>query len=352
MAYTAIDDSGLFMNPVLYTGTGSSLAITGVGFQPDFTWIKGRSFTDDHVLTDAVRGVTKTLYSNEVNAEETQTGGLTAFGADGFTVGSMAEVNTSSATLVSWNWKAGTTTGITTDGSTTITPSSYSFNQTPGFSCIAYTGNGTSGAKVAHGLGAALKMIIVKRLNSVSQWTVYTSALGATKYMVLDTTTDLNDEVWAWNDTEPDSVNFTLGDSDYVNNNTSTYIAYCFADVAGYSKVGGSYTGNGLADGTFVYTGFKPAFVMIKRTDAGGHNWQIHDNKRSSSGGGNLVNSRLLPNVPNVEYTDTIGCDFLSNGFKLRTDNASYNDSGGTYIYMAFAEAPFVNSNGVPCTAR
>ena len=347
--YTTLDDAGSFFNPVLYTGTGSSLAITGVGFQPDLTWIKGRSFVGSHKLTDAVRGVTEELESNTTIAENTEANGLTAFGADGFTVGSNADYNTSSATLVAWNWKAGTTTGIA--GSPSITPSSYSFNQTCGFSIIAYTGNYTAGATVPHGLGVAPKMIIVKRLDTSADWMFYNKGMDATApedyYMVLNTYGARVDSTIIWNDTAPTSTLFSIGTSTNVNGNTNTYIAYCFADVQGFSKFGG-YQGNANADGPFVYTGFRPAYVLLKRT-AVADSWNLFDSKRL---GYNWDNEKLAPNNTSVGQTSNDFILLLSNGFKLTTTNTAINNSGELNIYAAFAEAPFVNSEGVPVGAR
>ena len=230
--YISFQPSGFF-NTKLYTGTGSSNAITGVGFQPDATWIKGRNTTYNHVFTDAVRGVTEELYPNTTGAEVTNAQGLTAFGSDGFTVGTDAGYNGNTNTYVSWNWKAGTTTGIATDGSTTITPSAYSFNQTSGCSIIKYTGNGTAGAKLAHGLGATPDFFIIKGLDATTDWDVYHSSLGATKWLELNADGSVSTSTNRWNDTEPDSVNITLGDSTHVND-SSDFVAYCFSAKRGY----------------------------------------------------------------------------------------------------------------------
>ena len=352
--YTAIDDAGLFFNTVLYTGTGSSNAITGAGFQPDATWIKGRNTAYNHVFTDSVRGVTEEIYPNVTDAEVTNANGLTAFGADGFTVGSDAGYNESAKTYASWNWKAGTTSGITTDGSTTITPSAYSFNQTSGFSAVVYTGNSTNDAKVAHGLGAAPGVVMVKKMNSTGQWTMHHPGLTTpARYGIVlnvNTAEELdNYATWSfWYNTNPDSVNFTLGDSTGWNNSGDTYVAYCWAEKQGYSKFG-SYIGNGNADGTFVYTGFKVAFVWVKQRNGTG-NWIITDDARDPY---NVADKELYCNNTGHEGVDCdYYVDFCSNGLKWRGTGAATNGNTNPYIYLAFAESPLVNSGGVPTTAR
>ena len=346
MAYTTINKSTDYFNTKLYTGTGSSNAQTGVGFQPDWLWIKNRNNTQRHNILDAVRGVTKRISSNTTDAQATNSYLLSSFNSDGFTLGTDQDgfgTNTNGNTYAAWNWKAGTTSGIATNGATTITPGSYSFNQTSGMSIINYDGNNTAGAKVAHGLGATPAMMIVKAMNGGSiHWGIYHKDIGNTHYMQFDTNAKL-DDAGVWNDTSPDNVNFTVGNSDKTN--TVTYIAYCFAEKQGYSKFG-SYKGNGNADGAFVYTGFKPAFVMIKRTD-GSNDWILSDNKRL---GYNSDNKRLYPNQ---NYSDdSQGFDLFSNGFKPTITGTTVNGSGNSYIYMAFAEAPLVGTNNVPCTAR
>ena len=347
MAYTTINKSTDNFNTVTYTGNGSTNAITGVGFQPDFTWIKRRDGgTTSHQLFDAVRGVTKRLYSNTTDAENTNATTLTAFGTDGFTVGSNTGVNPNGNGVVAWNWKAGTGAGsANTDGSINTTYTSV--NTTAGFSISKYTGNGTTGATVGHGLGAIPKWIIVKRLDSgTTNFQVYHSSMGAEKYIQLNTTSGQSDSDVLWNDTAPTNQVFSLGNYSHVNYNGSPHIAYCFAEKTGYSKFG-SYTGNGNADGTFVYTGFKPAFIMQKKT-SGTSDWVIYDNKRDTS---NVVTQELKPNSNAAESSNT-NIDILSNGFKQRANYAYTNNSGATYIYIAFAEAPLVGSNNVPCTAR
>ena len=351
MAYTTINKSSDYFNTKLYTGTGSSNAQTGVGFQPDWLWIKNRNNTQRHNILDAVRGVTKRISSNTTDAQATNSYLLSSFNSDGFTLGTDQDgfgTNTNGNTYAAWNWKAGTTSGIATNGATTITPGSYSFNQTSGMSIVNYDGNNTAGAKVAHGLGATPDMMIVKAMNGGSiHWGIYHKDIGNTHYMQFDTNAKL-DDAGVWNDTSPDSVNFTVGNSDKTN--TVTYIAYCFAEKQGYSKFG-SYTGNGNSNAPFVYTGFKPAFVMLKNASASGK-WLMMDNKRPTAAPGNPNNARLFADVSNAENTSSNMLDLLSNGFKLRTSDSDHNGSGNTNIYMAFAEAPLVGTNNVPANAR
>ena len=345
MAYTTINKSSDYFNTKLYTGNYSSgHAITGVGFQPDWTWIKDRSDTSSHTITDAVRGATKTIVSNDNNGENISSQHLQSFNSDGFTVGQSNAVNQSGVSNVSWNWRAATGAGsANTDGSINADAS---VNTTSGFSIVAYGGNGTSGATVGHGLGVIPKMIIVKRRNAVGGWIVYNETLGNTKIMELEEMAGSQTSSAAWNNTSPTSSVFTLGDYTSTNQSGGTYVAYCFAEKQGYSKFG-SYVGNGNADGSFIYTGFKPAYVMLKRTDTTSH-WFVLDNKRNEF---NVVDKLLYVNENYAEGTNDF-LDFTSNGFKLRTTNSGFNASGGTYIYMAFAEAPLVGTNNVPCTAR
>ena len=350
-AYTTIDDPSAYFKVQLYTGTGSSnaqtFADTDTDMQPDMVWIKSRSDAFNHMLYDSVRGVTKHLKPDGTNAEATDANSLTAFGSDGFTVGSNTDLNNSSDTYVAWCWKAGTTSGITTTGAD-ITPGAYSFNTTSGISIIKYEGNGTDGTNVAHALGAVPHMIICKRLENANYWAVYhhknTSAPN-TDYLVLNTTAATGD-AGIWKDTDPTSVYFRTDNSTSVNASGEDMVAYLFTSIQGYSKFG-SYTGNGNADGPFVYTGFRPALVIIKNT-AASQNWTMNDNKRL---GYNPDNNILFPNTTGADHTgDNI--DLLSNGFKIRWDDGVNNTSGENFIYMAWAEAPFVNSSGVPCNAR
>jgi len=346
MAYTATDKPNAHNSSVLYTGNGGTQSITGVGFKPDIVWIKTRSTATYHSLSDAASGTDIQLGVNDANAADAFTTAITAFGSDGFSLGSNGNTNTGSRTFVGWNWKAGTTSGIATNGSTTITPSAYSFNQTTGISILKYTGNQTSGAKLAHGLGVKPAMIICKS-HGTGGWGVYHKSLGATYGLLLNTTAAKDDDATAWNDVEPDTVNITLGSS--INTNkTGTCSGYAFSEKQGFSKFG-SYNGNGNVDGTFVYTGFKPSWLMIKVTNSV-DSWRLWDNKRNTF---NAMDITLRPNTTDGDYTASANnIDFLSNGFKLRTTSGGYNGSSDTIIYMAFAENPFVTSSGVPACAR
>jgi hypothetical protein len=334
---TASSQANKYMNIALYTGTGSSQSITGLGFQPDWTWIKGRSGATDHGLYDAVRGVQKQLESNTTTAETTEATGLTAFGSDGFTVGALAQLNTSSATYVGWNWKANGAGSSNTAGTITSTVSA---NTTAGFSIVAYTGNGTNGATVGHGLGAKPFLIIEKGRTSTFNWSVQGCGelwTPVTSNLFLNATSglNLNGAVAA-----PTSTVFTPSATNYANESGVTNIAYCFAPVAGYSAFG-SYTGNGSTNGPFIYTGFRPRFIILKRTDAGADAWIMMDTSTQTY---NVVGNFLQPSQADQELTTPI-CDFLSNGFKLRETYTAINSSGASYIYMAFAESPFKYAN-------
>ena len=350
MAYTTINNGKLYFNTKLYTGNGSTNAITGVGFQPDWVWIKDRDNVRNHVLNDAVRGATENLFSNTDGAESTDTSTLTAFNSDGFTLGNGTKVNGSSITFASWNWKAGTS--FTNDASATgigTIDSTGSVNTTAGFSIISYTGNGSAGATIAHGLGSTPSTIFVKKISAIGDWSSYHSVLGNTGYMRLNNNNAFATASTYWNDTSPTSSVFTAGTTGNINGSGVSYIAYCFAEKQGFSKMG-SYTGNGNADGPFVYTGFKPAWVMIKKTTGTNGWWGIQDNKRDPE---NIVDKTLYANVYDTEYSGAnYYQDFLSNGFKIRTAHAGMNESAAPYIYMAFAENPFTTSTGVPATAR
>jgi hypothetical protein len=345
MAYSSITKPTDYFNTVLYTGNGSSQSITGVGHQPDWTWIKSRGSTAFHLSTDSVRGVTKQLYPNADTAENTDSSHITAFNTDGFSVGSAGDVNGNSLNLVSWNWKAGGSASSNSDGSIT---SSVSANTTAGFSIVSYTGTG-SNATVGHGLGAVPKMIIFKDRETSVDWGVYAEPNGNTKEMYLSTADAAGTNTNAFNSTTPTSSVFTIGTSSRYNPSSKGVIAYCFANVKGYSKIG-SYTGNGNTDGPFSYTGFKPAWLMIKNITSGSTYWTICDSKRD---GFNDNNHRLFANVSDAESTSN-PWEMYSNGFKMTTTGSYVNSSGDSYIYMAFAEEPLVANvgNGIPATAR
>ena len=350
MAYTDIDDPGEYFNTVLYTGTGSSNAISGVGFSPNWVWIKERDSTSSHSVSDTIRGVTKRLNPDLTDDEETLSGLMTSFDSDGFTNAADNGVNENTKTYVAWNWKAGTAVSGNSGGSGTAKAYSGSVNTDAGFSIIKYIGNGSSGHTIPHHLSAIPKMMIIKNMTTNStNWMIYHVALGNTKAIYFTTAYADIDAGW-WNNTSPTSSVFTLGNHANHNANDNGAIAYCFAEKQGYSKFG-SYVGNGNADGTFFYLGFKPAWVMLKKTTDGTSSWCIFDNKRL---GFNQSNPRLYANNNNASEgaSDEAYVDILSNGFKLRGAQPDINLSGKTYIYMAFAEQPFVTSTGVPATAR
>ncbi len=345
MAYTTINKSTDYFNTVLYTGNGSTNAITGVGFQPDWVWIKGRSYIDGHKAYDAVRGVAKDLTPNTTDAEGSTATGLTAFDSDGFTLGSWSNVNRSSETHVSWNWKANGQGSSNTDGSINTTYTSV--NTTAGISISSYTGTGAT-ATVGHGLGAVPKVVLIKGRSNTGSWGMYHSSLGATKKIILNDTAAEASSGWM-NNTAPTSSVFTVVNDSDVGSSGYTYVAYCFAEKTGYSQFG-SYTGNGNADGPFIYTGFKPAFLLAKESSSSGEGWIMLDSVRNP---GNLVKNSLQANITQAEETlTTKSADFLSNGFKIRTTDGLQNSNGETYIYMAFAEVPLVGTNNIPALAR
>tara|TARA_R100001440_G_scaffold57689_1_gene77551 strand:- start:1191 stop:2252 length:1062 start_codon:yes stop_codon:yes gene_type:complete len=353
MAYTTIDKPQDYFNTLIYSGDGSSSsARTGVGFQPDWMWFKRRDGSGTHAVFDIVRGTNGTVYRRmlpqDSGAEDTASGTVLAIGSDGFTLGNDSNINQSGETYVSWNWLGSNTTATNTDGDLNST---VSVNTTAGFSIVGYTGTATTGVTVGHGLGQKPDMIILKnRGPDIASWPVYHSSLGASKYISLNGTTGVTSNTTRWNGTEPTSSVFTLGSSGDVKGDSSgeTFIAYCFAEKKGYSKIG-SYTGNGSSDGTFVYTGFKPAWLIVKQSSSSGESWILTDNKRSSF---NEVNRRLFANNTQGENTSSRPIDYLSNGFKNRNSDAQMNSDGATYIFMAFAENPFVTSSGVPGMAR
>ena len=348
MSYTnGLDKPSDYFNTILWTGNGvDDRSISGVGFQPDWVWYKERSSTSAHKLYDAVRTATKELESNSNAAESTNADALQAFETDGFQVGTHGSVNENGQTYVAWNWKAGTSVSGDTTGSGTLKTYTGSVNTTSGFSIIKYTGNGTAGHTIPHHLGVAPSAIFVKKLNELGDWSSYHSVLGNAGYMRLNNTNAFATASTYWNNTSPTSSVFTTGTTGNINGSDSTYIAYCFTPIQGYSKFG-SYNGNSNADGTFVYTGFKPAFVMVKMIN-GADDWQILDNKRSPH---NIVGGYLLPNSSSATINNDV-IDFTATGFKLRKTFGSWNHSSYQYLYMAFAEESFVSSSGVPATAR
>ena len=333
MAYTTINDPSAYFQITLYTGNGGTQSITNGGnsdLQPDWLWIKDRDDTYKHLLVDSVRGATKHLSSINEAAEVDNTANVTSFASDGFALSSDGNVNANADNYVAWQWKE---------------------SATAGFDIVGYTGNG-SARTISHSLSAVPSMMIVKSRSVADKpWAIYhhkNTSAPATDFLSLNNTNATADSSAYWNDTAPTSSVFTVGTTNDVNQNGTTYIAYLFSEVKGFSKFG-SYTGNGNADGPFSYTGFKPAWIMIKRTDSA-NSWTIRDSKRSTF---NVMQKSLFADLNNAESDSAdYNFDFLSNGFKQRNANGIDNASGGTYIYMAFAESPFVTSTGIPTTTR
>ena len=351
MAYTTIDDPSEFFQTKLYTGTGSSLALTNDGnsdLQPDWVWAKRRDGTYSHAWFDSSRGSTKRIISNLANTEDTNAQYITSFDSDGFTAGTDANINQSSLTYVAWQWKAnGGTTSSNSDGGITTTVQA---NTTAGFSIITYEGTFSS-TSIGHGLNSAPEWLIFKNRESTDPWALWHVGLNfPTDDLIYFNTNGANQHDPSFLNTAPSSSVITLGAYENTNQDNNDLVCYAFHSVKGYSKFG-KYIGNGNADGAFVYTGFKPAWVMVKRTNSTGY-WVMFDNTRQTE---NENNSWLLANDTSDEGTNSTGMDFVSNGFKLRnssTASVHNNISGSTYIYMAFAEHPFVSSKGVPVTAR
>jgi len=331
MAYTTIDDPEAYFQAVNYTGNGAANhAITLDGdtdMQPDVVWIKNRDATDSHCFFDALRGATEVHHTNGYAASATDADTLDAFQSDGFQVDADVKVNTNTEDYVAWCWKE---------------------SATAGFDMVAYTGDGNSSKNVSHSLSAVPHLMIAKGNSRADGWQVYhhkNTSAPETDMLELNQTQATLDRDTRWNDTAPTSSVFTVGITS--NTNTETFIGYLWSEKQGFSKFG-SYTGNGNADGTFIYTGFRPAWVMRKVATGGTGGWAIYDNKREPE---NVMDKELFADTNSAEGSFT-QMDFLSNGFKFRTSNSAGNGSGQTYIYMAFAEAPLVNSNGVPCNAR
>ena len=350
MAYTDIDDPSVYFQTTLYTGNATDdTAITHGGnsdLQADWIWIKNRTASGEgHHLYDSVRGVTKRIRTDTAAAESTVNDALKSFDSDGFTVDDRAGVNQNTIPIASWNWKAGTS--FTNDASSTsigTIDSTGSVNTDAGFSIISFTANG-SNATIAHGLGVAPKMIILKNRSISKYWATYHASLGEGKAIFLDTTAAADADNTYWNNTAPTSTTFSFG-TNSGNNNGNNMIAYCFAEKQGYSKFA-SYIGNGNANGTFIPTGFKPAFTLFKKTNATSE-WFLLDGTRDPF---NPVKKVFEANSDSVEATDP-DIDYLSNGFKIRTTNGNLGTNASTYIFMAFAENPFVTSTGIPTTAR
>jgi hypothetical protein len=331
-----------YFNTTLYVGNGSSKTITGIPFAPSFVWIKNRSEAENHVIVDTVRGANNYLMPNTTATNDTNSEFLKSFTSDGYTLGLGDRVNKSSNNLVSWNWKANGQGSSNTDGSINTTYTSA--NTTSGCSIVTYTGNGTSGATIGHGLGVAPAVVLVKRLNATSDWVMYHKGMGASQFIVLNTDAAPASSAGIFYNTAPTSDIFYVGSDGATNASGGTYVAYCFADVQGFSK-SSSYIGDG--NSRFIYTGFKPAFVLGKQL-AGGSDWWLFDSARNPS---NIANKLVYPNANSADATNAV-LDLLSNGFKMKTSAAQFNGNGTTYLYMAFAEEPLVSTNGVPATAR
>ena len=342
-----INKPNLHFNTLLrtgnYSGGGGTTAITGVGFAPGLMWEKKRNGTSIHSWLDQVRGNGKQLQSESTGAETT-TSQYASIDSDGFTVNNSADYGTSS-NLVSWHWKANGAGSSNSDGSTTATVSA---NTTAGFSIVSWTGTG-SATTLGHGLGTTPQVILVKNRSEVYGWQMYHPGLGGNnKYISINSSDAVATDTASWNNTAPTSSVFSVGASDANNKNTNNIIAYCYAEKKGYSKFG-SYEGNGNANGTFIYTGFKPSFVLIKNITDAGELWEMFDNKRI---GYNPKNHRLYASTNDAEDTSAERLDLLSNGFKIRTTGSHVNESGDTMIYMAFAENPIIGSNNIPATAK
>ena len=325
---------------VIYSGNGGNQSITGVGFQPDFVWIKNRSAGNYHLLVDSIRGTNKYLASNATMAEVTEAH-ILSLSSDGFTVDDIdtGTANESGDNYVAWNWKANGSGSSNTNGSINSTVSA---NVDAGFSIVSYTGTATN-ATVGHGLSSAPEMVIIKNRSDGSYWIVGTDGLTSwSRYIPLNLTNAETNEPTQFNSTAPTSSVFSIGTNADVNGNTHNIIAYAFHSVDGYSKVG-TYTGNGNADGAFIYTGFRPAFVICKMVTDAGEGWIMRDNARNPF---NVVANHLNANQSYADSTaSSVYADFLSNGFKQRANDSINNGSGKTYIYIAFAETPFKYSN-------
>ena len=344
MAYISFQPSDFF-GTVLYTGNSTADRQITQGFQPDMAWARSRTNTEDPAIFDSVRGEYR-LMANNANAQDSNSG-VTAWNSTGYVVGSTDSFNSNSQSFINWAWKAGTTTGIDTTGST-ITPSGYSFNATCGFSVVKYSGNDTSGATVPHGLGVAPAMVIVKSLVD-HNWVVQHQSLGPTKHIYLDTTAGSASATNRWNDTAPTAVNVVLGNTASTNGSgggDSPFIMYSFAEKKGFSKFS-SFVGNGNNNGTMVYTGFRPAYILVKKDAAS--DWFIWDDKRSTTGK-NVCDDTIMSNNNSVETS--VNIDINANGFKLRDTNVDANDAGSKFIYAAFAEFPVVSSNSKAGVAR
>ena len=349
MAYTTIDDPSAHFQIALYTGTGSTQSITNDGnsdLKPDMVWVKKRDGAESHALSDSTRGTSATLFPNLTNVESSSSQGINSFNTDGFQVGTEGIVSDSGNTFVAYQWKAnGGTTSTNTDGSITSTVQA---NTDAGFSIVTYTGTGAN-ATIGHGLGAKPAVIITRSRTIVRDWIVRHHRSSTVSYYAWDfnnTGSGLTSGVH-WTTTEPTTSVFSVGTASNTNQSTNTFVAYCFAEVKGFSMFG-TYRGNNSANGPFVYTGFKPAFLIVKK---GGQDWILYDAGREPT---NEMYKYLKVSSDAAENSTSTSSeiDFLSNGFKLKEGNSHTNAAGSRYQYMAFAENPFVTSTGIPTTAR
>jgi hypothetical protein len=354
MAYTDIDDPSAFFQTALYTSTGSALSVVNTGnsdLQPDLIWIKSRSEGQLNCLFNSSH-TGEFLSSNLVAASDTSAGGVTSYNTDGFSIGTLGGINNGTNTHVAWQWKTGT--AFSNDASSTSVgsiDSTGSVNTTSGFSIISYTGNGSANQSVAHGLGATPKIILIKNRTTAGYWCMTNPrfvSVSDPNILYLQITAAEADDTNINGTTAPSSTVFGVDDYGAVNTSGNAHIAYCFTPIKGYSSMG-TYVGNASTNGTFVYTGMKPAWVMFRKA-AGTGSWAIQDNKRTPF---NVQQKALFANLADAESNSADNnVDFLSNGFKLKSDTANYNTNGDTYIYLAFAESPFVTSTGIPATAR
>jgi len=355
MAYTDIDDPSAYFQTSIYTGNGgASHAIDQAGnstFQPDWVWIKKRSGAVNHLLHDSVRGVTNLLVTNNNDGDDSNSNIFIGFDDDGFRVGANSASNVNNGTFVGWQWKAGGSASTNSSGSTN---SSVSVNTDAGFSIVSYTGAGAT--TYGHGLGATPNVIIIKKRTSDSgnnNWFVYhdkviTAGSGIKTFLTLNETEPLKSNGSATTFLSVSSTTFGVGTDPIISESSHAFIAYCFAEKQGYSKFG-DYKGNGNADGPFIYTGFQPAFVIIKATDQDGEGWFTFDNKRDAD---NAVDKHLIGNANGAEASGSHAMDFVSNGIKIRNGGDGTNTNNKNYVYLAFAEQPFTTSTGVPATAR
>jgi hypothetical protein len=349
--YTTVDDPSIYQSTLLYTGDGATdRTVTGVGFQPDLGWFWTRNATQSKHVYDAVRGETGGDYyylvSNSTDAQTTASDSLHALAADGYTMDGSAAINGSGTTMAVWSWKAGTTSGISGG---TITPSAYSINTASGFGIYTYTGNDTAGATIAHGLGAIPEFIVVKKSDGTGSWQVYHGAnttAPETDYLLLDDMAATADALDRWNDTAPTTTLFSLGDATEVNDSGNTYVAYVWAGVQGYSRFS-TYKGNGSSHGAMINCGFRPAWIMVKKT-SGTDSWIIFNNKLQGFNPDNDYG--YADAITTVGTSDYIY--IMSNGFWMTNTTTLLNEADSTYVYAAFAEQPFANSNGVAATAR